>query len=68
MAWWDIWKQQLSRAKEEDSDYNNTNINMQENNKGEEAKGIWVLCFFAFLLFRFCFVVGPFFLKFFCQA
>jgi hypothetical protein len=45
----------LSRIKEEDDDESNTNINKQQNNKGEEPKGGWVLCFLCF-----CFVMGPF--------
>ncbi len=53
MAWWDIWEQPFSRANEEDSDDNNTNINMQQENKGEEAKGIWVLCFLLFFCLGF---------------
>jgi hypothetical protein len=28
----------------------NTNINKQQNNKGEDAKGGWVLCFFNLVL------------------
>jgi hypothetical protein len=52
---------------EEDSDNNNTSINRQQNNKGEEDKERWVLWVFNFLLFGFCFIVGPFFLRF-CQA
>ncbi len=47
-------------TKEEDTDDNGTNINQQQNNKGEEAKGGWVLCFVFFFL-KFCFMVGPFF-------
>ncbi len=35
MAWWDTWKQPLLGAKDEDSDDSSTNINKQENNKGE---------------------------------
>ncbi len=62
MAWWDIWGQPLFGAQENDNDGNSTNINGQQNNKSEEAKGRWVLYLFVFLLFRFCFVVG-FFLK-----
>jgi hypothetical protein len=42
----------LSRIKEEDDDESNTNINKQQNNKGEEPKGGCFLCF--------CFVLGPF--------
>jgi hypothetical protein len=49
---------------EEGSDDNNTNINRQQDNKGEESKGTWVLSFFVFLLFGFSFVVGPFFYTF----
>jgi hypothetical protein len=51
MEQWDIWEQPLSRAKEEDNDDNNTNINMQQDNKGEEAKGRWG---FFFFLYFFC--------------
>ncbi len=51
-------------TKEEDSDDNNSNINKQQDTKGEESKGGWVLCFFAFLFFGFFFVVGPFLKKF----
>jgi len=43
---------------EEDSDDKNTNINRQQDNKGEETKGRWVFCFSVFVLFGFCFVVG----------
>jgi hypothetical protein len=38
MAQWDISKQPLFKAKEEDNDDNN--INMQQDNNGEEAKGV----------------------------
>jgi len=38
-----MWKQPLFGTKEDDDD-NNTNINMQQNNEGEKAKGGWVLC------------------------
>jgi hypothetical protein len=51
----------LSGKEEEDSDNGNTNINKQQNNKGKEAKGRYVLCIYAFLLSEFCFVVGTFF-------
>jgi hypothetical protein len=39
MAWWTIQEQSFSRAKEGNTD---TNINWQQNYKGEEAKGKWV--------------------------
>ncbi len=38
-----MWKQPLFGTKEDDDD-NNTNINMQQNNEGEKAKGGWELC------------------------
>jgi hypothetical protein len=44
---------------EEDND-NNTNINKQQDNKGAEAKGRWVLYFLYFLLFGFLFCCGSF--------
>jgi hypothetical protein len=45
----------LSGIKEEDDDENNTNINKQQNNKGEKPNEGWVLCFLCFY-----FVMGPF--------
>ncbi len=59
-----IWKQPPFGANEEEGDDNNTNINKQQDNKGEKAKGGWVLCNF----FGFCFVVGFSFLLCLCQA
>jgi len=44
-------------AKEEHGDDNITNINMQQNNKGEEVK---VLCVCVCVCVWFCFVLGPF--------
>jgi hypothetical protein len=44
---------QFFGAKEKDDDDNNTNINRQQDNKSEKAKGGWVLCNFL----GFCFVV-----------
>ncbi len=49
---------------EEDGDDNN--INRQPNNKGEKAKGGWILCFFFFWVL---FCDGSFFFPLnFCQA
>jgi hypothetical protein len=40
---------------EEDNDDKNTNINRQQDNKGEEIKGRWVLVFcFCFVWVLFC--------------
>jgi hypothetical protein len=47
----------IFRTIKENDNVNNTNINMQQNNKGEKAKGGLVLCSFS----EFCFVVGFFY-------
>jgi hypothetical protein len=43
----------FSRTKEEDSDDSNISIHREQNNKGKDVKGRWVLCFLLFFCLGF---------------